>query len=95
MATTLDETQVRAHLERMNAARRKDQDVRLESFDGKRFTLSFPNREMPEGQCIDQDFTEVQWALHEQEKVTTGIQGGRLDETDGRYHIVYEVIEWD
>ena len=85
-----------ANLAKVNAARRPDLVVKLESYEppGK-FVLSFPDRAMPEGQCIDQDFTEIQWALHENDKVTTGIQGGRKDEASGRYYIDYEVIEWD
>lgn len=50
---------------------------------------------MGEGQCIDQDFTEIQWALHERAKVFTSIQSGRLDEDTRRYHIEYDVVEWD
>lgn len=67
----------------------------MESFDGARFRLSFPNRAMPEGQCIDQDFTEIQWALHEDRQVVTSIVGGRHDEAADRYLIDYEVVEWD
>jgi hypothetical protein len=87
---------VERHLAALNAARRPDQPVRLESYqDPARFVLSFPNRSMPEGQCIDQDFTDIQFALLESEKVFTGIQNGRLDETSDRYWIEYEEIVWD
>ena len=85
-----------ANLAKVNASRRADLLVKLESYEPPgRFVLSFPDRAMPEGQCIDQDFTEIQWALHEGHQVTTGIQGGRKDEESGRYYIDYEVIEWD
>ena len=84
-----------AALARVNRGRRNDQLVKLEAHDGARFRLSFPNRAMPEGQCIDQDFTEIQWTLHEDDKVTTSIVGGRHDEGADRYHIDYEVVEWD
>jgi len=87
---TLDEA-----VARLNKSRRNDQQVKVESFDGARFTLSFPNRAMPEGQCIDQDFTEVQWALHEKDQLVTSIVGGRHDEALDRYFMDYEVVEWD
>jgi hypothetical protein len=86
---------VEESLARINAARPADQQVKLESFTPQRFVLSFPDRPMPEGQCIDQDFSEIQFALLEQDKVYTGIQGGRQDEADRRYHIEYAVTEWD
>lgn len=86
---------VEAYLAKLNAARRPDQGIKLEAFDppGK-FTLSFPNRAMPEGQCIDQDFTDIQFALHEERQIDTNIVGGQLRD-DGRYWMRYEVIEWD
>jgi hypothetical protein len=84
------------NLAKVNQARRPDLAIKLESYEPPgRFVLSFPDRAMPEGQCIDQDFSEIQWALHENEKIDTGIQGGRKDEALGRYFIDYEVIEWD
>jgi hypothetical protein len=83
------------NLRRVYGARRPDLAVRVESFAPGRFTLSFPDRPMGEGECIDADFTEIQFALHEHAKIDTGIQGGRRDEDDGRYHIEYAVIEWD
>lgn len=91
----LDRALVEAQLARINAQRRPDEPVRLESYeDPGRFVLSFPDRPMPEGQCLDQDFTEIQWLLHET-KAFTNIVGGRKDEAAGRYLIEYEVMEWD
>ena len=91
----VDRATLDAALAQLNKPRRADQQVRVESFDGARFQLSFPNRAMPEGQCIDQDFTEIQWTLHEDDKLTTSIVGGRHDEAADRYFIDYEVVEWD
>lgn len=83
------------NLARVNVGRRKEHIIQIAAFSPQRFTLSFANREMPEGQCIDQDFTDIQFALHENAKIDTGIQAGRLDEEKQRYFIDYEVIEWD
>jgi hypothetical protein len=91
----VEERAVRENLARINAARRPSEAVTLESFTPQRFVLSFPDRAMPEGQCIDQDFSEIQFALLEHDKVYTGIQGGRLDEDARRYFIEYAVTEWD
>lgn len=91
----LDRAALDDALDRVNRPRRPDQRVRVESFDGARFTLSFPNRAMPEGQCIDQDFTEVQWALHEKDALVTSIVGGRHDPETDRYFMDYELVEWD
>lgn len=84
-----------AQLARLNADRKEHERVRLESFEPGRFVLSFPERQMPEGQCLDQDFTEIQWLLHDTGKVFTNIVGGRKDEDAGRFHIEYEALEWD
>lgn len=84
------------HVEELNAQRREGEKIRVESYDAPgRFVLSFPDRAMPEGQCIDQDFSEIQFLLHDRVGVDTGIQGGRLDEATQRYHMTYEVVEWD
>lgn len=83
------------HVARLNGARRKDQQVEVAAYAPRRFTLSFPNRAMPEGQCIDQDFSEIQFTLHDDAKVDTGIVAGRLDPETDRYFIEYETIEWD
>ncbi|GEM_PF-4387355 len=81
---------------RLNLGRRPDERVVLEAYEAPgRFTLSFPDRAMPEGQCIDQDFSEIQFMLHDNAGVDTGIQGGRQDPETRRYHMLYEVIEWD
>jgi hypothetical protein len=70
--------------------------VALESYEPPgRFVLSFPDRAMPDGACIDQDFSEIQFLLHDDVGIDTGIQGGRQDPETGRYHMTYEVIEWD
>lgn len=94
-ATTLDRALLESHVARMNATRRKEHAIQLVKHEGPRFTLAFPDREMPEGQCIDQDFTEIQWALHEEDKLTTSIIGGRRDDDEGRYFIDYELVVWD
>ena len=84
------------HVARLNARRRDGEEVRIERYEEPgRFTLSFPDRAMPEGQCIDQDFSEIQFELHGKERIDTGIQGGRQDPETGRYHIDYDVVEWD
>jgi len=85
-----------AHVAQLNAARRPEECIVIESYEPPgRFVLSFPDRAMPEGECIDQDFSEIQFLLHDKVGVDTGIQGGRLDEDARRYHMIYEVIEWD
>lgn len=91
----LDQAALDAALARVNQVRRPDQKVALESFEGGRFRLSYPNRAMPEGQCIDQDFTEIQWLLHEKDETVTSIVGGRHDPETDRYVMDYEVVEWD
>ncbi|HEX2021265.1 MAG TPA: hypothetical protein VHH36_01015 [Candidatus Thermoplasmatota archaeon] len=83
-------------LAQVNAGRPRGLEARLESFSPPgRFVLSFPPRAMPEGQCIDQDFTDVQFLLLERDSVTTGIQSGRFDDESQRYWIEYDVVEWD
>lgn len=83
-------------LGRINQARRPDEQVSLVSFEPPgRFILSFPDRPMPEGQCIDQDFSEVQFALHETHGLFTDLRSGRRDDDQARYFIEYEVVEWD
>lgn len=92
----IDRDTVERHVAQLNALRKPDEHVRLEAYEPPgRFVLSFPNRPVPPEQCIDQDFTEIQFALHEQAKIDTGIQNGRLDEETDRYVIEYAVIEWD
>lgn len=84
-----------AALARLNGTRREEHRVRLESYEPPgRFVLSFPDRPMPEGMCIDQDFSEIQFALLERDRVFTDLRGGRQDE-EGRYLIEYDVVEWD
>lgn len=83
------------HVTRLNAARRADIAIRIESFEeAGRFVLSYPERAMPEGQCIDQDFTDIQFALFEERALTTNIVGGEKRD-DERYHMQYEVVDWD
>ena len=85
-----------AQLARLNQARRPEHVVRLVSYEPPgRFVLSFPDRPMPEGACIDQDFTEIQFALHEHAKLFTDLRSGRKDDETDRYLIEYEVVEWD
>lgn len=92
----IDRATVERFVAKLNAARPPALPVRLEEYVAPgRFVLSFPNRPMSEGQCIDQDFSEIQWALHEEARIDTGIQAGRHDAEADRYHITYEVIEWD
>lgn len=93
---TLPKEVLDQHVALLNKHRREDERVKLEHYEEPgRFTLSFPNRPMVEGECIDQDFTEIQFALHEKHRVDTGIQGGRHDPASDRYFVDYEVIEWD
>lgn len=81
---------------KLNAQRRPEHAIALERYDAPgTFVLSFANRAMPEGQCIDSDFTDIQFALHEARKIDTQIVGGRLDEERDRYVMTYEVVEWD
>lgn len=91
----LDAARIQEEVAKLNASRRKDQLVRVERIEGDQFTLSFPNRAMPEGQCIDQDFTEIQWAIHEKDQTVTSIVGGRHEPADDRYYIDYELVRWD
>jgi len=85
-----------AHVARLNKARKSGEEIVIESYEAPgRFVLSFPDRAMPAEQCIDQDFSEIQFLLHESVGIDTGIQGGRQDPETGRYHMIYEVIEWD
>lgn len=92
----LDRATLEEVLAAVNAARPSDKPVVLESFEPKgRFVLSYPERALPEGQCIDQDFTDVQFALFEARDVSTNIVGGARDDADGRYRMTYEVVEWD
>ena len=80
----------------LNVARRPEEKIALESYEAPgKFVLSFPDRVLGEGQCIDQDFSEIQFLLHDRVGIDTGIQGGRLDEETQRFHMAYEVIEWD
>lgn len=91
----LSKDALEAHVARLNEARRPDERVRVESYEPPgRFVLSFPDRPMPPGQCIDQDFSEIQFALHERDGVFTDLRGGRRDDAEGRYHVEYEVVEW-
>jgi hypothetical protein len=91
----IDRAVLERNLQRVNGRRKADERVQVEAFSPQRFALSFPDRAMPEGQCIDQDFSEIQFDLLENDGVYTGIQSGRLDEATGRYVIEYEVTEWD
>ena len=91
----LDRATVEAFVAKLNAQRRPEHAVRLERWEEPaRFVLSYPERAMPEGQCIDGDFTDIQFALFEERHVTTNLVGGaKLD--DERYHMQYELVEWD
>lgn len=92
---TLERATLEAHVAKLNASRRPDHAIRIESFDeAGRFVLSYPDRTMPEGQCIDQDFTDVQFALFEERQLTTNIIGGEKRD-DERYHMEYELVVWD
>lgn len=91
----LDRALLEEHVARLNAARRPDITIRIEAFDDAgRFLLSYPDRVMPEGQCIDQDFTDIQFALFEERGLTTNIVGGEKRD-DERYHMQYEIVVWD
>lgn len=90
----LEKTALEDTIAALNRERRADHAIRIERYEppGK-FTLSFPDRPMSEGQCIDQDFTAIQFALLETRNVSTDLVSGR--EADGRYLIDYQVVEWD
>ena len=92
----LDRATLDEFVAKVNAKRRPDQPVKVEAYEPPgAFVLSYPERAMPEGQCIDQDFTDIQFALFEERDLTTNIVGGERREEDGRYHMRYEVVEWD
>ena len=91
----IERAQLERVLGRINLEHRPGQEVRLVAFSPKGFTLSFFDLPMPEGSCLDEHFTEVQFALNAQEKVDAGIVGARYDEAERRYLVEYEVIEWD
>lgn len=91
----LDRAALERVLAQVNQRRRPEQKVRVEDFGEKSFTLAFADRPMPEGQCLDEDFVEIQFALHMQEKVDAGIVGARFDEDLNEYRVEYEVVEWD
>ncbi|HET6404684.1 MAG TPA: hypothetical protein VFH78_08555 [Candidatus Thermoplasmatota archaeon] len=92
----IDRATLEEFVARVNATRPADKPVRIESFDPPgRFVLSYPDRPMPEGQCIDQDFTDIQFALFEARELSTNLVGGAKDEDAGRYVMTYEVVEWD
>lgn len=91
----LDRPTLETYVAKLNAQRRAELAIRIESFDEKgRFVLSYPDRAMPEGQCIDQDFTDIQFALFEDRDLSTNIVGGERRDDD-RYHMQYEVVVWD
>lgn len=92
---TLDRKTLEEHVAKLNAQKRPEHAIRIEGFDDAgRFLLSYPDRAMPEGQCIDQDFTDIQFALFEAMDVSTNIVGGERRDDD-RYHMQYEVVVWD
>lgn len=91
----LERKTIEEHVAKLNAQRRPELAIRIESLDDAgRFVLSYPDRAMPEGQCIDQDFTDIQFALFEALDLSTNIVGGERRD-DGRYHMQYEVVVWD
>ena len=92
----IDRATLEEFVAKVNAARPADLPVKLEAFEAPgRFTLSYPERALPEGQCIDQDFTDIQFALFEGRDIATNIVGGARDEASGRYVMLYEVVDWD
>jgi hypothetical protein len=92
----IDISTIEQFVMKLNATRRPDHAVKLESFDPPgTFVLSYPDRPMPPEQCIDQDLSEIQFALLDEKKITTEIVAGALDPTDERYHMRYQVVEWD
>lgn len=92
----IDRATLEEFLAKVNATRPSDKPVRIVSFEPPgRFVLSYPDRAMPEGQCIDQDFTDIQFALFEARDLATNIVGGQKDEDAGQYVMTYEVVDWD
>lgn len=82
-------------LAELNRHARPGQEARVVEHEPKRFRLSFFDLPLPEGQCLDQQFVEVQFLLHEREGVDTNLVGARYVEDEGRYVVDYELIEWD
>lgn len=92
----IDRATLETFVAKLNATRRSDHFVRIESFDPPGdFVLSYPDRPMPPEQCIDQDFSEIQFALLDEKQITTGIVAGALNPADERCHMRYQVVEWD
>jgi len=87
-----------SHVAKLNAARREAEAIVIESYDEAgvgAFVLSFPDMQKGEGECLDQDFTLIQWALFEHEDISTSIIGGERNDADERYHMRYEAVDWD
>ena len=91
---SLDRAALEAYVAKLNAARKADEQVKVEDHAEREFVLSYPDRPMPEGACIDSDFTEIQFALFEQKQLTTSIVSGERRD-DGRYWMRYEIVVWD
>lgn len=92
----IDRATLEEFVAKVNATRPQDKPVALVAYEPPgRFVLGYPDRVMPEGQCIDQDFTDIQFALFEAKGLSTNIVGGQKDEDVGRYLMTYEVVEWD
>ncbi len=78
----------------INAKRRPDLKIQIIEAVGDEFVLAIPHEDLPEGQCMDERFSEIQWILHEQD-VDAGIHGGEFDEDAGAYRVRYKLIHWD
>lgn len=82
-------------LAELNAKRSPEHAIEVLRFAPQAFELSFPDVLLGEATCVDEHFTDVQFALSVREKVDTSIVGAKVDEDARRYAVAYEVIEWD
>lgn len=79
----------------LNAGRPLEHAIEVVSFGKGTFELSFADVPLGDASCVDEHFTDVQFALSVHEKVDTSVVGAKHDESARRYLVAYEVIEWD
>lgn len=82
-------------LAELNAKRAPEHAIEVVRVEPAQFELSFPDVLLGEATCVDEHFTDVQFALSLRENVDTSIVGAKLDEAARRYRVAYEVVEWD
>ncbi len=81
-------------VDELNAKRPEELAIRVAEAKDDEFVLVYPHEDLPEGQCMDERFTEIQWILHDKD-VDAGIHGGEFDEDEQLYRIRYKIIHWD